>query len=234
MLLRRCIASVGFGLDFPSPIYALDQCLHERINPINRRYQSGGPPVPGDPRTGSSGPPSHIAHLFRDNQRLNRRLGAVGPDQTAWKGSGSDEPSAVRSGNRIPPSALFACGDVVRFRADPARTGAVTAVHSGETEPRYKIFHDGKVASYYQSQLLPSVSHSPWNHLPSPEGITYRLPARFAGRITVSTWNCRRSVRSANRPPSIERTAFSFKHLLFSAGISVRFMTKLLHATRLT
>ncbi|MXW46432.1 MAG: DEAD/DEAH box helicase [Gammaproteobacteria bacterium] len=73
----------------------------------------------------------------------------------AGTGSDSVEPSAARSRNQNRPSADFARGDVVRFRTNPARTGVVTEVHSGETEPRYEVFHDGKVASYYQRQLLP-------------------------------------------------------------------------------
>ena len=93
--------------------------------------------------------------LFAKDHRVSRRCKAVEPDQTARTGIDAAEPSAALSEKQNPPSALFARGDIVRFRTDPARTGAVTAVHSGDTEPRYQIFHDGKVASYYQSQLLP-------------------------------------------------------------------------------
>ena len=77
------------------------------------------------------------------------------PNQTARTGSDAAEPSVALSENQTPPSPLFAPGDVVQFRTDPTRTGAVTAAYSGETEPRYQVFHDGKIASYYQSQLLP-------------------------------------------------------------------------------
>ena len=55
---------------------------------------------------------------------------------------------------------MFEPGDIVRFRTDPDKSGAVTAVDSGEREPRYQVFHDGKVASYYQSQLLPMETSS--------------------------------------------------------------------------
>ena len=76
------------------------------------------------------------------------------PDQTARPPSDAEEPSVAFPGSQNPLSARFAPGDVVRFRTDPTRTGAVTAVYPGEAEPRYQVFHDGKVASYYESQLL--------------------------------------------------------------------------------
>ena len=72
---------------------------------------------------------------------------------------------------------MFVPGDIVRFRTDPAKTGAVTAVDSGETEPRYQVFHDGKVASYYESQLLPMEV--------SDEGVSVFSLSMFHARLTA-------------------------------------------------
>ncbi len=55
-------------------------------------------------------------------------------------------------------STRFSPGDLVRLRANPEKSGAVTAVHLGETEPRYQVFMDGKVGFYYETQLLPAES----------------------------------------------------------------------------
>ena len=98
-------------------------------------------------------------------------------DQTAGTGSDSVEPSAARSGNQNRPSADFARGDVVQFRTGSARTGVVTEVHSGETEPRYEVFHDGKLASYYQSQLLPVQTSAEFDSVLSLPSFHARLTA---------------------------------------------------------
>lgn len=55
---------------------------------------------------------------------------------------------------------MFAPGNLVRVKADPSKTGAVIAVFTGGTETRYEVFHNERVASYYQSQLE-STSISP-------------------------------------------------------------------------
>ena len=44
-------------------------------------------------------------------------------------------------------------GDMVRLKADPSKTGAVTNSLSGEAENRYQVFHDGNISTYYESQL---------------------------------------------------------------------------------
>lgn len=45
-------------------------------------------------------------------------------------------------------------GSLVRLRADPAKSGAVTSVLNGDKETRYQVFLDGKVGTYYESQLI--------------------------------------------------------------------------------
>ena len=50
-------------------------------------------------------------------------------------------------------STQFSPGDVVRLRADPEKSGAVTSIHPVAQETRYQAFIDGKVGSFYESQL---------------------------------------------------------------------------------
>jgi ATP-dependent helicase HepA len=61
----------------------------------------------------------------------------------------------------------FVPGTIVRLKTDPSKTGAVTQVLGGDVETRYQVFHAGKVATYYESQLVPdtplavSIQHMP-------------------------------------------------------------------------
>ena len=50
-------------------------------------------------------------------------------------------------------SGEFQLGDLVRLKAMPALTGAVTAHLPGESEDRYQVFHDSVTTTYYASQL---------------------------------------------------------------------------------
>ena len=47
----------------------------------------------------------------------------------------------------------FSLGDVVRLRADPEKSGAVTSVHPVGQETRYQVYIDGTASSFYESQL---------------------------------------------------------------------------------
>lgn len=48
---------------------------------------------------------------------------------------------------------LFQTGDIVRLKAQPAKTGAVISSSPNKPENSYTIFHDGNTAIYYESQL---------------------------------------------------------------------------------
>jgi|GEM_PF-740898 len=52
----------------------------------------------------------------------------------------------------------FIPGTVVRLKAHPATTGAITAYLPGDPEDRYQVFHDGAVATYYASQIESAAS----------------------------------------------------------------------------
>lgn len=47
----------------------------------------------------------------------------------------------------------FSLGEIVALRADPSIVGAIVEIVSGDPETRYIVFHDGKTATYYASQL---------------------------------------------------------------------------------
>lgn len=46
-------------------------------------------------------------------------------------------------------------GDVVRLKARSECTGAVVGIQDGTGEVRYQVFHDGKISTYYASQIEP-------------------------------------------------------------------------------
>jgi superfamily II DNA or RNA helicase len=106
--------------------------------------------------------------VYRDLDTLHRFLSLVCPDDALTKVV-RQEKTALLEPPTAPPAqpvtatttrppekpTTFVPGDLVLFRADPTKSGAVTAVLTGEKECRYQVFHDGKVASYYESQLIP-------------------------------------------------------------------------------
>lgn len=51
-------------------------------------------------------------------------------------------------------------GDVVRLKARPDHTGAVIDILEGADEIRYQVFHDGKVSTYYASQIEATIPSS--------------------------------------------------------------------------
>ena len=67
----------------------------------------------------------------------------------------SEQPIPALTPTPVPERVTaFVPGDLVRLTADPSKSGAVTAVLTGDKETRYHVFHDGKVATYYESQLI--------------------------------------------------------------------------------
>ena len=87
-----------------------------------------------------------------------------------------------------PPQSAFNVGAIVSLKADPTKSGAVTAVIAGDKENRYQVFHDGKVASYYESQLLllPNEEPSGPNVLPL-EAFHARITALQLLHPSIST-----------------------------------------------
>ena len=106
--------------------------------------------------------------LYRDLDTLQRFLGLTNPQgpllfvvQEAKKAV-LGFPKEYHSSPPTQPSTerktLFVPGDIVRLKTNPSQSGAVTQVLAGDMEPRYQIFQDGKIATYYESQLLPDAA----------------------------------------------------------------------------
>lgn len=106
--------------------------------------------------------------IYRDLDTLHRFLVMLCPESELTAALASEKTSLLAAPNATPPESVpqpdpepapsattFVPGDIVRLRADPSKSGAVTAVHTGDKETRYQVFYDGKVASFYESQLMP-------------------------------------------------------------------------------
>ena len=105
--------------------------------------------------------------IYRDLDTLHRFLTLLCPEDTLTSNVAAEKKSLLEAGpgpqpapDPAPaapppqPATTFVPGNIVRLRADPSKSGAVTAVLAGDKETRYQVFHDGKVASYYESQLM--------------------------------------------------------------------------------
>ncbi|MGZ8152708.1 MAG: DEAD/DEAH box helicase [Methylovulum sp.] len=107
---------------------------------------------------------------YRDLDTIERLLQAFGGGQVEMetlrstkktllnKLAGSDDTLQQVQTTITEAISLFKPGDMVRLKAYPAKTGAVVAQIPGDPENRYQVFHDGTIATYYESQLEPAVS----------------------------------------------------------------------------
>jgi ERCC4-related helicase len=110
-------------------------------------------------------PPSglKVADAYRDLDTIERLAQALGApadllerfrrlkSETLAALAGNAAPAAQTAPSR--PNSAYKPGDVVRLKAKPTVTGAVTTHLPGDPEDRYQVFHDGAVATYYASQL---------------------------------------------------------------------------------
>jgi len=105
-------------------------------------------------------PPTDV---YRDADTLFRLMRAAGADaatlseaervrDNAMKGM-QLEGSASAATTATEPGGPFQKGDLVRLRASPDQVGAVVDVLEGAGEWRIQVFHDGKIATYYASQV---------------------------------------------------------------------------------
>lgn len=119
--------------------------------------------------------------IYRDADTLSRMLTMLGADAAtrnkvdAFKlelltAMAPEKPATVHIAKPItessPPSAsdeaksLFKLGDLVTLRSDTTVRMPVMEVLTGSTETRYKVFHEGIVVSYYESQLQMQAEHA--------------------------------------------------------------------------
>ena len=97
--------------------------------------------------------------IYRDLDTLHRFLALVCPE-AELTGRVADEKKQLLTEQpehqRQPSKSAavqFSLGDVVRLRADPEKSGAVTSVHPVGQETRYQVYIDGTASSFYESQL---------------------------------------------------------------------------------
>uniref|UniRef100_UPI004048714F DEAD/DEAH box helicase n=1 Tax=Methylotuvimicrobium sp. KM2 TaxID=3133976 RepID=UPI004048714F len=105
-------------------------------------------------------------------------------------------------------------GDMVHLKADPSKTGAITAVLNGAAENRYQVFFDGSVSTYYESQLetieaattrstvTPDELHAAMTALQLRHPSTRHLYSLFASRINFIPYQFRPVLKliQADRP----------------------------------
>lgn len=103
------------------------------------------------------------ADAYRDADTLCRLLGAIGAEPVALAEAEQARNKALQLiTNKAPTSSVFPPatpvgqinkGDLVRLKARVDVIGAVVDVLDGGEEPRYQVFHDGKIVTYYASQI---------------------------------------------------------------------------------
>ncbi len=99
--------------------------------------------------------------IYRDLDTLHRFLALVCPESELTERVADEKKQILTEQPEHPQqphpsksaSTQFSLGDVVRLRADPEKSGAVTSVHPMGQETRYQVFINGKVGSFYESQL---------------------------------------------------------------------------------
>jgi hypothetical protein len=110
-------------------------------------------------------PPSGLppADVYRDADTLHRLMKALGADGEAIAHADEARSEALKqmqtASFSLPHFTAIAVagpinkGNLVRLKAQPDCVGAVVDVLTGPGEPRYQVFHDGKVVTYYASQI---------------------------------------------------------------------------------
>jgi len=80
-----------------------------------------------------------------------RDLGSSSTGTAASIPAPADRPPGDRA--KDASAGIFEIGNLVALRSDPATAMPVLAVHPGGAETSYQVFHNGKKATYYESQL---------------------------------------------------------------------------------
>jgi ERCC4-related helicase len=109
---------------------------------------------------------------------------------------------------------VFKVGDVVCLKVDTNKTGAIIIVLPTDPENRYQVFHDGVIATYYESQLT-LINSTPTRQTITPAGLhaamtalqlrhpsTTHLYSLFASRINFVPYQFRPVLKliQADRP----------------------------------
>lgn len=162
---------------------------------------------------------------YRDIDTIERLLQAFGTDSQALDSIKQEKQSLMRKLSAVDAQSIqgivipvienaFQPGDVVRLKADPSKTGAVTGILTGDIEHRYQVFHDGVITTYYQSQLetipatitrtavTPDALHAAMTALQLRHPSTRHLYSLFASRINFVPYQFRPVLKliQADRP----------------------------------
>lgn len=162
---------------------------------------------------------------YRDFDTIERLLGAFGADCQALDSIKQEkqkllhrmavvETQQANTSTKSVAKNIYNPGDMVRLKANPTHTGAITAVLKGESENRYHVFHDGNVSTYYESQLeqivttvtratvTPDALHAAMTALQLRHPSTRHLYSLFASRINFIPYQFRPVLKliQADRP----------------------------------
>lgn len=126
----------------------------------------------------------------------------------------SEKPPVEATPDPISTKCGYQPGTMVRLKADPTKTGAITALLGGETERRYQAFLNGAVSTFYESQLEPIIVaptrtmvaldalHAAMTALQLRHPCTRHLYSLFASRISFIPYQFRPVLKliQADRP----------------------------------
>ncbi len=162
---------------------------------------------------------------YRDVDTIERLLQAFGTDSDTLDQVSQEKKNLLRKlaaveapiqtlNANVAIQATFNPGELVRLKAEPAKTGAITVILPGDPENRYQVFHDGNTATYYESQLEP-INPTPPLTAVTPDGLhaamtalqlrhpsTTHLYSLFASRINFVPYQFRPVLKliQADRP----------------------------------
>lgn len=162
---------------------------------------------------------------YRDIDTIERLLQAFGADSDTLDKISQDKKNLLRklAAVEAPVQTLnanvtiqtkFNPGELVRLKAEPAKTGAITVILPGDPENRYQVFHNGSTAPYYESQLepinpipprtavAPDSLHAAMTALQLRHPSTTHLYSLFASRINFVPYQFRPVLKliQADRP----------------------------------
>jgi ATP-dependent helicase HepA len=162
--------------------------------------------------------------IFRDLDTIERLAQALGASNSALAPLRQDKTAllAAMAGHKnlsAPDAAatlpgVFKPGDMVRLKAKPTVTGAVTAHLPSDPEDRFQVFHDAAITIYYASQLeavvatatrasvAPPTLHAALSALQLRHPSTSNLYSLFASRINFVPYQFRPVLKliQAERP----------------------------------
>lgn len=156
---------------------------------------------------------------YRDLDTVLRLLTAIGVEDSTLAAlrsrkdavrltlAGQERAGAETKPAVLGPRSTIVKGDIVRLKARPEQTGAVVDIQAGGGEPRYAVFHDGAITTYYESQLeqtnprpqrksvVPGELHAALSALQLRHPSTSHLYSLFSSRINFVPYQFRPALK---------------------------------------